>query len=148
MPMIAEGGGPPWVLGSCSPGKLFKICASNMPFPAFWGHGQWKCHTQSYCRLMLGCQKSQNGWETTENRKRIVVKRLVEQRKGTVSKTGRILSENGRFQVKRVGHRACCPRQLDTTYSRLLFGRLSDDNDHYQCLPAEFRNGFNFGNVC
>ena len=35
MPMIAEGRGPHWVLGSCSPGKRFKVCASNMPFPAF-----------------------------------------------------------------------------------------------------------------
>ena len=46
---------------------------------------------------MVGCQKGKNGTEIT---KRKVVKSLVKQRNGRVSKTGRILSENGRFPAK------------------------------------------------
>ena len=87
----------------------FKICASKMPFPAFWDHCQWKIvefltgsgswglllpitsvhyrhyRAQSYRRLMLGSQKGKNGWETTEKRQTIVLKRLVKQRKHYLS---------------------------------------------------------------
>ena len=74
-----------------------------------------------------------------------VLKRLVKKRKGKVSKTGMILSENGRLQIfgkngrfptkmggleslafLRGWHCACCPRlrQLELTYRRLLFSQL------------------------
>ena len=55
---------------------------------------------QNYRRLMLGCQKGKNGRETTEKRQRI--KDWLNKENisflwlGRVSKTGRILSENGR----------------------------------------------------
>ena len=42
------------------------IYASKMPFPTFWDHSQWKCHAQYYI---------------TDKRQRMVLKRLVKQRK-------------------------------------------------------------------
>ena len=78
----------------------FKICDSKMLFPAFWDHSQWKIvefltgsgskdllvpitsvhyrhyRAQSYRRLMLGYQKAKNGWETTEKRQTIVLKKI------------------------------------------------------------------------
>ena len=54
---------------------------------------------------MLGYQKGKNGCETTEKRQRILVKRLVKKENfifpwlGRVSKTGRILSENRRWEI-------------------------------------------------
>ena len=41
--------------------------------------------TWNYRRLMLRYQKGKNGWETTEKWQRIVLKRLVEQRKHCLS---------------------------------------------------------------
>ena len=79
--------------------------------------------------------------EKPEKKGKEVLKRLVEQRKGKVSKTGRILNgrlgifaKNRRFLTKTGGleslaflrgcHCGCCPtlRQLETTYSWLLLG--------------------------
>ena len=60
---------------------------------------------QIYRRLMLRCQKGKDGLEITEKQQRIVLKRLVKQRKlylsllGRVSKTRRIVSENGRPEI-------------------------------------------------
>ena len=80
-----------------------------------------------------------------KNHRKKEKKRLVQKRKGKFSKTGIILSENwrlqifaknGRFPTKMGGleslafrggwHCACYPRprQLELTYSRLLFGWL------------------------
>ena len=56
------GGGP----GACSSSKNFMIYASKMPFPTLWDHSQWKCHAQYYI---------------TDKRQRMVLKRLVKQRK-------------------------------------------------------------------
>ena len=98
--------------------------------------------TQSYRKLMLGCQKGKNGWETTEKGQQSA-KKTDETKKEKFSKTGRILSENGRlerfdkigrFLTKTGGleslaflggwHCGCCPtlRQLETTYGWLLLG--------------------------
>ena len=49
---------------------------------------------------MVGCQKGKNGRETTKRR---IVKSLVKQRNGRVSKIGIILSENGRLPAKTGG---------------------------------------------
>ena len=67
-----------------------------MPFSAFWDHSQWKIvefltssgswgqlvpitsvhyRGQSYRRIMLGYQTGKNGWEATEKRQRIVLKK-------------------------------------------------------------------------
>ena len=83
--------------------------------------------------------------EKPQKKGKEVLKRLVKSRKGNVSKTGIILSENGRLQIfakngrfpTKIGgleslaflrgwHCACFPRprQLELTYSRLLFGQL------------------------
>ena len=83
--------------------------------------------------------------ENPEKKGKGVLKRVVKKRKGKVSKTGMILSENGRLQIfvkngrfptkmegleslafLRGWHCAYCPRprQLELTYRQLLFGRL------------------------
>ena len=67
-----------------------------MPFPAFRDHIQSKYCPENYRRLIVGCQKGNNIWETTENWQRRVLKKLVKQRNGTVSNTGRILSQKER----------------------------------------------------
>ena len=54
--------------------------------------------TQSYCKLMLRCQKVKMA-EKPQKKGKEVQKRLVKQRKGKVSKTGRISSENGRLEI-------------------------------------------------
>ena len=55
-------------------------------------------HTQNYRKLMLGCQKGKMAVKPRKKGKE-VLKRLVKQRKGKVSKTGRILSKNGRLVI-------------------------------------------------
>ena len=115
-----------------SPGKYFKIqtvCANKMPFPAFWDHSQWKYCAQNYRRTMVGCQKGKNGRETT---KRKVVKSLVKQRNGRVSKTGRILSESGRFPAKTGGLESMPIFLIDFRWSIDAI----QDNTFLKYLPA------------
>ena len=117
-------------------------------------------HTKTITSSWLDAKRVKMA-EKLQKRGKEVLKRLVKQRKGKVSKTARILSENGRletfakngsFPTKTGGleslaflrgwHCAC--------WSRLTVDCSSvyDDNDDYQWLPAEFRNWFSFGNVC
>ena len=67
---------------------------------SFWDHSQLKYRAQNYPRLMLTCQKGKNGRETTENRQRIVLKRLVK-RKWEARNIHQKREVSG--QIKRVG---------------------------------------------
>ena len=112
-----------------SRGKYFKICANKIPFPAFWDHSQWEYCAQNYRRTMVGCQNGKNGRETT---KRKIVKSLVTQRNGRVSKTGRILSENGRFPAKKGGLESMPIFLIDFRWSIDAI----QDNTFLKYLPA------------
>ena len=86
------------------PRQNYKICAVKL----VQSQGNpLHYRAQNYRRLILGCQKGKNCRESTEKRQKIALKRLVQQktvkshatRLVKVSKTGRILSENGRPEI-------------------------------------------------
>ena len=63
--------------GGMFPREKIKICAAKL---AQSRGNPVHYHAQNYRRLMLGCQKGENGWESTEKRQRVALKRLVKQR--------------------------------------------------------------------
>ena len=78
---------------------------------------------------MVGCQKGKNNRETTKRR---IVKSLVKQRSGRVSKTGRILSENGRLPAKTGGLESMPIFLIDFRWSIDAI----QDNTFLKYLPA------------
>ena len=87
-----------------------------MPFPAFWGHSQWKYRAQNYRRLM----------ETS------MLKRLVKQRNGRVSKTKRLLSQNRRPEIfAKIGRFLAKTGWLESLHhiDKLIVSRRQDTQD-------------------
>ena len=125
-------------------------------------------HTQNCCKLMLGCQKGKNGWETTEKgqtsskktgetKKRKSFKNQEnikrEWEAGNIRQKREVSNWNGRVGISGISQRmtSCMLPKIETVGADLQSTALQltdDDNDDYQWLPAEFRNWFSFGNVC
>ena len=93
-------------------------------------------HTKTITSSWLDAKRVKMA-EKLQKRGKEVLKRVVKQRKGKVSKTARILSENGRLETfakngefsdqnGRIGISGISQRMtlcmLEPTYSRLLFG--------------------------
>ena len=125
-------------------------------------------HTQSYRKLMLGCQKGKNSWETTEKGQQSA-KKTGETKKsksfkdwenikqeweaGNICQKWEVSDQNGRVGISGISERMtfCVLPKTETVGDGLQLTALQltdDDNDDYQWLPAEFRNWFSFGNVC
>ena len=157
------------VLGAYSPGKNCKICASKMPFCCIKRSQSMEIlHTQNYRKLMFGCQKGKNGWETTEKGQRSAKKtgqtkkgksfKNLENIKweweaGNICQKREVSDQNGRVGISGISKRMtlCMLPKTETVGEDLQLTALrltDDDNDDYQWLPAEFRNWFSFRNVC
>ena len=127
------------------PWENCKICAFKMPFLCILRSQSVEIpHTQNYRKLMLGCQKGKNSWETTEKGQQSAKKTGETKKRKSFKNWENIKREweagnicqkiNGRFLTKTGGleylafltgwHSACCPRlrQLEMAYSWLLFG--------------------------
>ena len=125
-------------------------------------------HTQSYCKLMLGCQKGKNGWETTEKGQRSAKKTgqttkgksfknweniKWEWEAGNICQKREVSDQSRRVGIFGISKRMtlCMLPKTETVWDDLqltAFRLTDDDNDDNQWLPAEFRNWFSFGNVC
>ena len=116
--------------------------------------------TQSYRKLMLGCQKGKNGWETTEKGQQSA-KKTGETKKrksfknwenikreweaGNICQKWEVSDQNGRVEISAISERMtfCVLPKTETVGDGLQLTALQltdDDNDDYQWLPAEFRN--------
>ena len=118
-------------------------------------------HTQNNHKLMLGFQKSKNGWETTEKGQR-TVKKTGETKKGksfknrenikreweagNIRQKQEVSNQNGRVGISGISKRMtlCMLPKTKTVGDDLQLTALrltDDDNDDYQWLPAdhEFR---------
>ena len=124
-------------------------------------------HTQNYRKLMFGCQKGKNGWETTEKGQRSAKKtgqtkkgksfKNLENIKweweaGNICQKREVSDQNGRVGISGISKRMtlCMLPKTETVGEDLQLTALrltDDDNDDYQWLPAKFRNWFSFRNV-
>ena len=116
-------------------------------------------HTKTIASSCLDAKRVKMA-EKLQKKGKEVLKRLVKQRKGKVSKTARILSENGRLETNLPKTGVFRPKREDwnlwhfseddivhaaqdqDSWSQLTgdCSSVDDDNDDYQWLPAEFRN--------
>ena len=97
--MSAEGMSLWGVLGAYSPGKIVRYVPLRCHFAAFWDPSQWKYYTPKTIASSCSDAKRVKMPEKPHKRGKEVLKRLVKQREGKVSKTRRILSENGRLEI-------------------------------------------------
>ena len=75
--------------------------------------------TWNYRRLMLRYQKGKNGWETTEKWQRIVLKRLVEQRKHCLSLARKCFKSQENIKRKWEARNICRKQEVSRQNDRV-----------------------------